>query len=101
MIKLIRRLTTLSLLLARTCFGAQAQQKTAIHLAVPYAAGGAANQIKRLAVQDTLVVLGVPVVIDNKAGAAGMIAGEAVARAEPMARHYWWDPTPPWSSTKA
>lgn len=89
MIKLNRRLTTLSMLLALAGFGAQAQQKTPIHFVVPYPAGGAADQITRLVAQDTSVILGTPIVIDNKGGAAGMIAGEAVARSEPDGKTFF------------
>lgn len=89
MIKLNRRLTTVSILLALAGFGAQAQQKTPIHFVVPYPAGGAADQITRLVAQDTSVILGTPIVIDNKGGAAGMIAGEAVARSEPDGKTFF------------
>lgn len=89
MIKLNRRLTTVSMLLALAGFGAQAQQKTPIHFVVPYPAGGAADQITRLVAQDTSVILGTPIVIDNKGGAAGMIAGEAVARSEPDGKTFF------------
>lgn len=89
MIKLNRRLITVSMLLVLAGFGAHAQQKTPIHFVVPYPAGGAADQITRLVAQDTSVILGTPIVIDNKAGAAGMIAGEAVARSEPDGKTFF------------
>lgn len=75
-----RSLATLALALAATPVFAQ---KAPIKFVVPYPAGGAADQITRLVAHETSLVLGTPIVIDNKAGAAGMIAGEIVARAEP------------------
>lgn len=58
-------------------------QKAPIRFVVPYPAGGAADQITRLVAHETAAILGTAIVIDNKAGAAGMIAGEIVSRAEP------------------
>ncbi|WP_326543319.1 Bug family tripartite tricarboxylate transporter substrate binding protein [Pseudorhodoferax sp.] len=62
---------------------AQATRPASIRLLVPYPAGGAADQITRLVATEASQVLGIPFVIENKAGAAGMIAAEAVLRAEP------------------
>ena len=64
-------------------------QKVPIKFVVPYPAGGAADQITRLVAHETSVVLGKPIIIDNKAGAAGMIAGEIVARAEPDGKTFF------------
>lgn len=63
--------------------GAAHAQKTPIKFVVPYPAGGAADQITRLVSNEASSILGTPIVIENKAGAAGMIAGESVARAQP------------------
>ncbi|WP_295374398.1 tripartite tricarboxylate transporter substrate binding protein [uncultured Pseudacidovorax sp.] len=54
-----------------------------VRFVVPYPAGGAADQITRLVAHETSTALGAPIVIENKAGAAGMIAAESVLRAEP------------------
>ncbi|WP_425267469.1 Bug family tripartite tricarboxylate transporter substrate binding protein [Cupriavidus lacunae] len=54
-----------------------------IRLVVPYPPGGAADQITRLVAQQASVSLGTSIVIENKAGAGGIIAAETVARAEP------------------
>lgn len=70
-------------------FAAQAQQKTPIRFLVPYPAGGAADQITRLVAQDASVILGAPIIVDNKAGAAGMIAGDLAARAEPDGKTFF------------
>ncbi|MCD2166776.1 Bug family tripartite tricarboxylate transporter substrate binding protein [Comamonas koreensis] len=48
---------------------------------VPYPAGGAADQITRIVAQDVGQSTGQPIVIENKAGAAGMIAAETTLRA--------------------
>jgi tripartite-type tricarboxylate transporter receptor subunit TctC len=58
-------------------------QKVPIKFVVPYPAGGAADQIARLVANETSEILGTPIVIENKAGAAGMIGGDIVARSEP------------------
>jgi tripartite-type tricarboxylate transporter receptor subunit TctC len=58
-------------------------QKAPIKFVVPYPAGGAADQITRLVANETAQVMGTSIVIENKAGAAGMIAGDLVARSEP------------------
>lgn len=90
-IKFTRAVAVVSILLVLGSFGvrAQAQQKTPIRFVVPYPAGGAADQITRLVAQDTSLILGTPIVIDNKAGAAGMIAGETVARSEPDGKTFF------------
>jgi tripartite-type tricarboxylate transporter receptor subunit TctC len=64
-------------------------QKSLIKFVVPYPAGGAADQVTRLVAHETSLVLGTPIVIDNKAGAAGMIAGEIVSRAEPDGKTFF------------
>lgn len=48
---------------------------------VPYPAGGAADQIARIVAQDVGQASGQAIVIENKGGAAGMIAAETVLRA--------------------
>ncbi|MGO4332309.1 Bug family tripartite tricarboxylate transporter substrate binding protein [Cupriavidus sp. 2TAF22] len=60
-----------------------------IRFVVPYPPGGAADQITRLVAHDAAAALGTTIVIDNKAGAAGMIAAETVARAEPDGRTFF------------
>lgn len=72
-----------ALLLAMAALGAGAQERAPIRFVVPYPAGGAADQITRLVATAAARHLGAPIVIDNKGGAAGMIAAEAALRAEP------------------
>lgn len=52
-----------------------------LRFVVPYPAGGAADQITRLVANDAAQLLGTAIVVENKAGAAGMIAAETVLRA--------------------
>jgi tripartite-type tricarboxylate transporter receptor subunit TctC len=55
----------------------------AIHLVVPFPAGGSADLVARIMAKPLADKLGQPVVIDNKPGADGAIAAEAVASAAP------------------
>src|SRR5262245_7875495 len=63
--------------------GAQEFPKKTITLVVGFAAGGATDTAARLIAKKLTDNLGVPVVVDNRAGAGGNIAHQAVARAEP------------------
>ena len=54
-----------------------------IHLVVPFPAGGSADLVARIMAKPLAEKLGQPVVIDNKPGADGAIAAQAVASAEP------------------
>lgn len=54
-----------------------------LRLVVPNAPGGAADLTARAVAQKMGDALGQPVVIDNKAGAGGVVAGESVAKAVP------------------
>jgi tripartite-type tricarboxylate transporter receptor subunit TctC len=67
--------------LPRTAFAAYPDR--AIHLIVPFAAGGNADIVGRIVGERVSNALGQPVVIDNRGGAGGSIGAEAVARATP------------------
>jgi tripartite-type tricarboxylate transporter receptor subunit TctC len=54
-----------------------------IRIVVPFGAGGVADLTARTVAQKLSESLGQPVIIDNKPGAGGVGAGEAVAKAEP------------------
>ncbi len=54
-----------------------------VHMVVPFAAGGGADIIARLLAEEMRKDLGVPVLIENRPGASGLIGAEAVARALP------------------
>ena len=55
-----------------------------IRIVVPFGAGGVADLTARTVAQKLSESLGQPVVIDNKPGAGGVGAGEAVAKADIM-----------------
>lgn len=64
--------------------GAQeAYPNKTIHLVVPFPAGGAADIVARVIAKPLSEKLGQPVVVDNKPGADGMLAADAVAKSEP------------------
>ena len=62
---------------------AQTFPSKAIRIVVPFGAGGVADLTARAVGQKLSESLGQPVVIDNKPGAGGVVAGDAVAKAEP------------------
>lgn len=55
----------------------------AIKLVVPYTPGGATDVIGRVVAQKLAISLGQPVVVENKAGAAGNLGAAFVAREKP------------------
>ena len=75
----------IALTLAATLTGAQAQPypNKPIRMIVPFPAGGAADLAARTVTQALSQVLGQSVIIDNRGGADGAIAGDAVSRAAP------------------
>jgi tripartite-type tricarboxylate transporter receptor subunit TctC len=74
--------TTASLALPSAAL-AQAYPSKPIRLVVPFGAGGVADLTARTVAGKLAESLGQPVVIENRPGAGGVVAGEAVAKAEP------------------
>ena len=63
--------------------GAQVWPSGPIRIVVPFAAGGSVDAIPRLLQPGLQERLGVPVIVENRAGASGAIGASAVARAAP------------------
>ena len=69
--------------LAAPFAAAQAFPNKPVRVMVGYAAGGGVDAMARMLAQRLAPVLGQQVVVENRAGASGMIAAEAVARSAP------------------
>lgn len=63
--------------------GAQTYPTKTIRYVVPYAAGGGTDILARLVAERLNSAWGVPVIVENRPGAAGRIGTEIVARAAP------------------
>ncbi len=62
---------------------AQPQATSPIRLVVPFAPGGASDVIGRIVAEQMRDRLGIPVVVDNRAGASGNLGADIVAKARP------------------
>jgi tripartite-type tricarboxylate transporter receptor subunit TctC len=60
-----------------------AQPAGTLRLVVPFAPGGASDVIGRIVAEQMRERLGIPVVVDNRAGASGNIGADIVAKARP------------------
>ena len=83
MIKLTRRAALMAGLVAPGIARAQSFPARPVRIVVPVPPGGAADITARLVGERMMPLLGQPVLIDNRPGAGGNIAGEAVARSAP------------------
>jgi len=63
--------------------GAQSYPTKPIRVIVPFAAGGAVDVLARLVSAKMSESVGQPVIIENRAGAAGNVAADAVAKSPP------------------
>ena len=81
---MIRRyVVALCLSLLPACAAAQAYPSRPVRLVVPYPAGGPVDIMARLLGQQLSERLRAQIVVDNRAGANGNIAGDIVARSTP------------------
>jgi tripartite-type tricarboxylate transporter receptor subunit TctC len=72
-----------TLALAAPFAGAQSFPNKPIRIVVGYAAGGGVDASARMLAQRLPAALGQQVIVENRAGASGMIAAEAVSRSAP------------------
>lgn len=80
-----RRLMALTVLSALGVFSAEAADypNRPIHVVVPWPPGGPTDAVARVLSQEISEMLRQPVVIDNKAGATGVLGSDFVAKAAP------------------
>jgi len=76
-----RALAVVLLLLAHAGLNAQTWPTRPLKLVVPFPPGGTGDLLGRLAAKEMEVTLGQPVVVENRAGAGGLIGSDAVAKA--------------------
>ncbi len=84
--RLIVALTTVALTVVLAALGpasAQSYPTKPIRVIVPFAAGGAVDVLARLVSAKMSESVGQPVIIENRAGAAGNVAADAVAKSPP------------------
>lgn len=82
----MKAITAVCFLLACTIAGpatAQSWPERPVHLVVPFPPGGNIDLGARIVGAKLQELLGQPFVVDNKPGANGLVAGEAVARSAP------------------
>jgi tripartite-type tricarboxylate transporter receptor subunit TctC len=82
MIRLIAADLTLRAL-AAPAFAQGAFPDKPIKVIVPYAAGGGVDVMARLFAEKAAPLFGVPVIVENRAGASGTIGGQAVHQSQP------------------
>lgn len=73
----------LSAMLVTSSHAQQPYPNKSIQVIVPYAAGGAADVSARMIAQRLSEKFGVPVVVQNRPGAGGVIGSDVVAKADP------------------
>lgn len=76
-------LTALALVVAQTSSGFAEYPERPIRLLLPFPAGGAVDIVARVMAAQMADDLGKPIVIENKSGAGGIVATDAVAKSAP------------------
>ena len=76
-------LTALVLAVARPAPGFAEYPERPIHLLLPFPAGGAVDIVARVMAAQMAEDLGKPILIENKSGAGGIVATDAVAKSAP------------------
>ena len=65
-----------------------------VKILVPYAAGGNSDGLARIAAQHLTEAFGQPFIVENRVGANGSVAGEAIARSPADGYTLLWAATP-------
>jgi len=93
---MLRRLFAVLAVAVLSGGGAQAQDwpQRPVRILVPYAAGGNSDSMARISAQHLSEAFKQPFVVENRVGANGAIAGEAVARAAPDGHTLLWGVQP-------
>src|SRR5438034_1714249 len=92
-----RRLAALLFAAALFASSVQAQEwpQKPVRILVPYAAGGNSDSMARISAQRLGEVFGQQFVVENRLGANGTLASDAVARAAPDGYTLLWGVQPP------
>ena len=80
---LARIVAALILVAAATSAAAQSYPARAVKIVVPFGAGGVADITARVLAQKMSVAMGQQVIVENRPSAGGIVASDAVAKAEP------------------
>jgi len=91
----IATIAVLALALLGVSAHAQGWPQRPVRLIAPYAAGGNSDGIARMTAQRLSDAFGQSFIVENRLGANGAIAAEAVARAAPDGYSLLWGATPP------
>ena len=92
---MIRRMLLAALLAAAPTIQAQEYPSRPIKIVAPFPAGGSADLIPRVIGEKLSLKWGQPVIVENRAGAAGNIGAEYVFKAEPDGYTLLSSPPPP------
>lgn len=82
-VRFLKPLFLLTMGLLTAAVQAQSFPDRSIRLVVPFSPGGSTDVVGRLVAAKVAQLLGQPVVVENRAGAGGMIGSEFVAKSEP------------------